>query len=143
MHDSHLPGFLFDSVSSHTPAAFSKETLLNGRWLLGGIPKQAEGIWRDLLEMNEARQHMFLQRVLFLHQVTKTKAGKAQVLRLPPTQWDMEADVACLAGAVLEKMQSFRDPNNLLTVPAETIQSVMSRFIEGCLDAIQSLRKLQ
>jgi hypothetical protein len=116
------------------PAAFSRETLLNSRWLLGGVPRDCEGIWRDLLEMNDGKQHLFLQRVILVHTIAKKKAGKAQVLRLPAATWNQEADVSCLAGAVLEKMQSFRDPQNLLTFPGETIKAVMNRFIEGTLD---------
>ena len=116
------------------PAAFSRDTLLNSRWLLGGVPKDCEGIWRDLLEMNDVKQHLFLQRVNLVHSIAKKKAGKAQVLRLSPATWNQEADVACLAGSVLEKMQSFRDPQNLLTFPGETVKAVMNRFIEGKLD---------
>ena len=75
-----------------------------------------------------------MQRVLFSHTVTKKKAGKAQILRLPSHVWELEADVACLAGTILEKMRSFRDPSNLLVFPVETIKMVMTHFIEGLLE---------
>ena len=98
------------------------------------MAKSAEGIWRDLLEMTESRQELFMKRVIFCHTVTKKKAGKAQLLRLPPNVWDLEADVCCLGSAVLEKMSTFRDPSNLLAFPKETLESVMTSFIEGALE---------
>lgn len=88
--------------------------------------------------MDSGKQHIFMQRVLFVHGVTKKKAGKAQILRLPNHVWELEADVACLAGTILQKMQSFRDPSNLLVFPVETIKMVMSRFIEGLLEGNHS-----
>ena len=83
--------------------------------------------------MNEVKQHIFIQRVLFVHSVLKGKAGKAQVLRLTPSVWDQEADISCVAGSVLEKMQSFRDPQNLLVFQPDTVKAAMTRFIEGIL----------
>ena len=124
--------------SPFCPAAFSRDTLLNSRWLLQGVPRGSEGIWRDILEMDSGKQHIFMQRVLFVHGVTKKKAGKAQILRLPNHVWELEADVACLAGTILQKMQSFRDPSNLLVFPVETIKMVMSHFIEGLLEGNHS-----
>lgn len=115
-------------------AAFSKDCLLNGRWLLGGCPKQVAGIWGSILEMNNAKQLMFLQRILFLHSLTKQKAGRAQVLRVAAQVWDLEADVSCLAGFVLEEMREHRTPENLLRFPAETLVTVMNQFLEGYLD---------
>lgn len=85
------------------------------------------------MEMNELKQHLFLQRILFIFEVTKRSAGKAQVLRLSLQQWNSEVDVLCLAGFVIEEMQRFRDPNNLAVFTNETLAIVMSRVIEGLL----------
>eukprot|EP00435_Cladocopium_sp_Y103_P025652 s2929_g6.t1 len=115
-------------------AAFSKDCLLNGRWLLGGCPKQVAGIWGSILEMNSAKQLIFLQRILFVHSLTKQKAGRAQVLRVAAQVWDVEADVSCLGGFVLEEMRQHRTPENLLRFPGETLITVMNQFIEGYLD---------
>ena len=128
------PVVRFLQSSSHLgPAAFSRDTLLNTRWLLGGVPRGAEGIWRDLLEMSAGKQHVFIQRVLFIYEITKKRAGKAQILRLPNSQWEEEADIACVAGSVLEKMTSHRDPQNLQIFPNDVIKSTLTRFIEGWL----------
>ena len=67
--------------------------------------------------------------------MTKQKAGRAQVLRVPGQVWDAEADVCCLGGFVLDEMRTFRTPDNLLRFPAETLVRVMNQFIEGCLEA--------
>ncbi|CAK9078165.1 unnamed protein product, partial [Durusdinium trenchii] len=90
--------------------------------------------------MNELKQHLFLQRILFIFEVTKRSAGKAQVLRLSLQQWNSEVDVLCLAGFVIEEMQRFRDPNNLAVFTNETLAIVMSRVIEG--DFHEELRPL-
>ena len=115
------------------PAAFSQSTLLADRWLLGGVPPKADGVWHDVLKMDPGKQHVFLQRVLFIHDVTKRKAGKAQSLRVPQATWDLEADLACLGGFILESMKTHRDPENLVVFPVETIATVLTSFIEGFL----------
>ena len=90
------------------PAAFHKENLLATRWLLNGVPKTAEGIWYEALQMDECKQLLFMERVLFIFDVTKIRAGKAQVIRMNSQQWHQEADIACLAGHVMNLMTSFR-----------------------------------
>ena len=69
-------------------SAFSKDCLLHSRWLLGGCPPKLVGLWADVLEMTEAKQHIFMQRILFVFDVTKQKAGRAQILRVPAQTWD-------------------------------------------------------
>lgn len=86
-----------------------------------------------MLEMTEAGQNIFLQRVLFIFDVTKRSAGKAQVLRLSLQQWQTECDVCCVAAYVLEEMRRFRDPENTMVFPAETLAIVINRLIEGWL----------
>ncbi|CAK9002335.1 unnamed protein product [Durusdinium trenchii] len=81
--------------------------------------------------MNEGKQHIFMQRVLFIFEVTKQKAGKAQVLRMPVSQWALECDICCMAGYVLEQMQHRKNSDNLIVFPEETIKLVMNRLIEG------------
>lgn len=83
--------------------------------------------------MNDAKQHIFLQRVLFIHDLTKRRAGKAQVLRLSTTEWLAEADLCCCGGYVLEAMRTARDPDNLVMFSVDTVKTVMARFIEGSL----------
>lgn len=92
-----------------------------------------EGIFAEMLTMNEGKQHIFMQRVLFIFEVTKQKAGKAQVLRMPVSQWALECDICCMAGYVLEQMQHRKNSDNLIVFPEETIKLVMNRLIEGCL----------
>ncbi len=86
------------------------------------------------MEMSETKQHIFMQRVLFSYDITKKRAGKAQILRIPMAQWEQEADICCLGGEILEKMRTFRDPSNLTVFPIETIAATLTRLIEGSLD---------
>lgn len=113
-------------------SAFSHNTLLNGRWLLEGLPGGADGMWHDVLKMTATKQHIFMQRILFMFEVTKRKAGKAQVLRVTQDVWDHEADVCCFAGDVLEHMRTARDENNMLIFEPKLLATLLSNFIEGC-----------
>ena len=111
--------------------AFNKDILLSDRWLLGGCPRSAEAVWHDVLKMTIPKQKLFMDRGLFVFEITQAKAGKAQVLRLSSQQWMAEADVACLAGDILERMESHRNSDNILLFPPDTLKMVKQRFVEG------------
>lgn len=101
------------------------------RWLLEGFPRGAEGIWFEVLVMNAPKQVLFLERILFLFELKKRKAGRAQILRVSPPEWHTECDICTLGGYVMEAMETARDDNNLLIFKPETIKMVRNRFIEG------------
>lgn len=88
-------------------------------------------MWGEILQVDAAKQHIFLQRVLFMFDCVKRSAGKAQSLKLSLERWNYECDMACLGGYVLHEMQQHRNEENLHVFPAETIALLMSRFIEG------------
>lgn len=93
-------------------------------------------MWADILEMTEQKQILFMKRVLFVHSLTKKKAGRAQILRLAPAQWQLEADIACLTGNIIGKMKDYRDPSNNICFPAETLVKVTNLYIEGYFAAL-------
>ncbi|CAK9001480.1 Uncharacterized protein SCF082_LOCUS6940 [Durusdinium trenchii] len=66
-----------------------------------------------------------------MFQVTSRSAGKAQVLRVGLDRWNQECDLSCLAGYILDEMYRFKDPENLLVFPNETIALLLNRYIEG------------
>lgn len=123
-------------------AVFSRDTLLQSRWFLQEKPKGVEGIWSDILTMNEASQHIFIQRVLFVFDVNKRSAGRAQSLRMSKSDWSLEADLSCLAGYVLAAMRQFRDVDNKTVFDDQTIGILMTRFIEGWLFSMNDLAPL-
>ena len=120
-------------------AVFSRDTLLQPRWFLSDKPKGTEGIWSDILKMNDGKQHIFIQRVLFVFEVDKRSAGKAQSLRMSKGDWAAECEAACLAGFVVEEMQKFRDPENAVVFEPTTITAAVVRFIEGLFDQSMNL----
>ena len=115
------------------PAAFHQSTLLGDRWLLGAVAPKADGVWYEIMTVDEGKQHVILQRVLFMHNIAKGKAGKAQSLRISQTVWDLEVDLACLAGHILDAMASYRTPDTLLVFDQAVIKAAMTNFIEGTL----------
>lgn len=44
------------------PVAFSKETLLEQRWLLGGTVRVASSLWHSVLQMEADKQLLFMER---------------------------------------------------------------------------------
>ena len=45
-----------------TLSAFSKELLLDSRWLLEGTGKAACTLWHDILRVNPFKQDLFMER---------------------------------------------------------------------------------
>ena len=115
------------------PAAFSQQMLLNGRWLLDGVPSGVDGLWYDVLKMTSAKQYIFISRVLFIYEVAKRKAGKAQILRISPSDWDVEADICCFAADVMESMRVARDENNMQIFATDLLTTLLNNFLEGYL----------
>lgn len=114
--------------------AFSKDCLLNDRWLLGGVPKRSEGIWYEVLLMTAEKQLLFLKRVLFLHSLAKRRAtSKSAVLRLAPAEWAFEADHMSVLAHCLATMKTHRNPavGNALVFPEEVLNTLQQRAIEG------------
>lgn len=122
------------ALNSVFPAAFSKENLLNGRWLLDGLPANAEGVWHDILKMNDFKQFIFIQRILFMFEITKRKAGKAQILRVSHDVWEFECNMCCCAAETLSAMRVARNDDNIILFEDEKIRTVMNNLIEGYFD---------
>lgn len=87
--------------------------------------------------MDSEKQTLFMERVLFLFEITKAKAGKAQTLRLSLQQWLVEADVACLAGDIMFMMGRATNADHVILFPVETMKLVRQRFIEGTFGIVQ------
>ena len=85
--------------------------------------------------MDAAKQHIFIQRVLFVFELNKRSAGKAQSLRMAKQDWAMECDVSCVCGHVLAQMQQFRDADNKVVFTNDCIATMMNRAIEGYLSS--------
>ena len=96
--------------------------------------KDSSGIWYDVMKVTAATQIVFLERVFFIHSITKAKAGRSQTLKLALNLWNSEIDVTCLACYVFEKMRSHRTPENNLTFTEEVVKTLVHRYIEGCLE---------
>ena len=78
------------------PAAFNRDTIVDTRWLVGGLPKLTNGAWYQILQMTPFKQELFLQRLFHLHDISTRRAGKASLVRLSPDQFSLECDRMCL-----------------------------------------------
>ena len=109
------------------PEAFAKETLLSNRWFLGQSAPQSDGIWHMVLTMSEAKQEMFLERIMMLHRIAlKKRSGKATPVRLTLRQWEQEASIMAALGHVFFEMC-----NNPSTFNPEQLASARVKIMEG------------
>lgn len=86
--------------------------------------------------MTEASQHVFLQRILFMFDINKSKAGRCQSLKVPLATWNLEADLCAFMRYIMEQMRTHRTSDNNLVFPAEVMKTVMQSFIEGTFGMI-------
>ena len=95
-----------------------------------------DGCWADICKMDSPKQELFLERILFLHQLAVSRTtSSSQSVRLPLGQWEKEIEICCTAGYVLKSMAEHVDPDLLNTrvFSDEMIKQVKNRVIEGKL----------
>ena len=119
-------------------AAFSHNILLNGRWLLGGTPKDAKArqshAWSTLLTVSEQKQELFVERILFIHELAVRRGAKSMAtLRLSLSDWDLECDRFCVLGAALGHMEAALDDKGERLFSNDLIDALCRRAIEGIL----------
>ena len=82
--------------------------------------------------MNEDKQGLFMDRVLFLHGVALCRAGKASVVKLSIAEWNSECDKMCCISYMGEMARLHDDDGNLLFDDG-TVASIRQRALEGYL----------
>lgn len=86
-----------------------------------------------MLTMSRAAQCIFMQRVLFIFEVSKRSAGKAQSLKLTTAQWMAEADMSCFACYIMETMRTHRDDANQVVFGTPVLEILVKNFVDGRL----------
>ena len=118
-----------------TLSAFSREFLMDSRWLLDGLPKTA-GLcahWHSILKMCPSKQAMFLERLFHLHDVQQRRAGRACVTRLSQEQWLAEIDSICLQSYIYDSMIVSKDSRDNALFDLDTLKKVKLGIMEGNL----------
>ena len=106
-------------------SAFTRETLLDKRWLLGGTSRASCGLWHGILTIDDVKQRLFMKRLLHLHTVHCRRAGRACLMRMSSDQWLAEIERICLLGYIFNDMMK----NEAFDV--ETLQKVQIGILEG------------
>ncbi|CAE7208972.1 unnamed protein product [Symbiodinium sp. CCMP2592] len=87
---------------------------------------QTDGIWHEILKINNVKQELFMDRVLLLHRVAlKKRAGKASNVRLSLAKWDAETNIMAALGHVLQEMgnqPSMFSPEHLKAARAKVLE---------------------
>ena len=118
-----------------SPSAFGRDHLLSERWLLGSTSKSADGIWTEIMQVDQHKQKLFINRVMFLHSlaVGRVSVQTTTAVRLTASQWEAEVELACAGGYVMDKMSQARDAENKPVFSESVIKNCWGRFIEGSL----------
>lgn len=120
------------------PAAFSNQLLLDGRWMLGGSSRdpsiKSMHLWSSILTMDDAKQNIFIQRVLMLHEIALKQGGRASIPRLALSDWNTLADQFCFLGHCLKHMWEKTDSSGNRMFNDALITSICKRCVEGTLD---------
>ena len=117
---------------------------MDDRWLLGGTSKdqrvKSSHEWSNILKIDPDKQALFLERVLYLHDLASRRGGRSASLRLGPAEWATEVDRMALAAHIMNLMRSCRDPDgDLLFCPAD-LRKFLDRVVEGLLGMIMRTR---
>ncbi|CAL1143924.1 unnamed protein product [Cladocopium goreaui] len=116
-----------------TLSAFSRESLMDVRWFLDGLPKTT-GLcahWHSILKMGSTKQAMFLDRIFHLHDIQRRRAGRACVTRLSQEQWVAEIDSICVQTYIYDNMVISKDPKGNPQFSLETLKKVKLGIMEG------------
>lgn len=123
--ERHLHSFRWEQ------SAFSKDLLLEKRWLLQGSVKVSCSMWHSILTVDEEKQCLFIDRILMLHSISAKRASSRTILRLTQQEWCQEVDICCVLGWLLVEMTraQFDDGTNMF--PFEILDAALKRCIEG------------
>ena len=111
--------------------AYSLENVKSYRWHLGSSGR-SEGMWKDILTVNKAKQVCFIQRVHFAFQVRRRQVKAAVHARMHQEQWDATLDGVCFLTWVLECMRTTTmDDGATQLFPADVLRSAFQKVLEG------------
>ena len=124
---------IFTFSAQLIPAAFGREHLLSERWLLGSSSRGADGIWHGVLEVEPGKQALFMDRVLFLHNlaVGRVSVQATSALRLSSEAWEAEVELACLGYHCLEEMRKAKDSKGDALFAQGLLDTARIRYLEG------------
>ncbi|CAL1133840.1 unnamed protein product [Cladocopium goreaui] len=123
----------WDMISKHlhryrvAESAFGKETLNNGRWLVGAGPNSSgcNALWHSILTVDAEKQVLFLRRILFLHNRAVSRGGRASTIRLAVTER------MCLMQYIIHEMKLARDHDGNAIFEPDTVEKVTKRCVDG------------
>jgi uncharacterized protein (DUF924 family) len=81
--------------------------------------------------MDEKKQDLFMQRVLFLHNRASRRGGRAASSRLTASEWNNEAERMCTACFIFEQMAMAVSHTGEKMFAGDVLQKVIKRCIDG------------
>ncbi|CAL1149068.1 unnamed protein product, partial [Cladocopium goreaui] len=107
-------------------SAFCSATLSNAQWLVGAAPSSGcNAVWHQILSVTEAKQVLFMRRVLFLHDRAVRRGGRAASVRLSI------AERMCVMQHILHEMSLAADHNGEGIFEPGTTDKVAKRAVDG------------
>ncbi|CAK9065321.1 unnamed protein product [Durusdinium trenchii] len=103
--------------------------------MLGGSSRdpsiKSMHLWSSILTMDDAKQNIFIQRVLMLHEIALKQGGRASIPRLALSDWNTLADQFCFLGHCLKHMWEKTDSSGNRMFNDALITSICKRCVEG------------
>ncbi|CAE7938743.1 unnamed protein product, partial [Symbiodinium necroappetens] len=112
-------------------SAYSLEIVKSTRWHLGSCGR-AEGVWKDIMSVNKAKQVCFIQRIHFHFQVRRRQVKAAVHARMNQELWDSTLEGVCFLVWVLDAMRAARtDDGAALLFAPDVLRSCFQKVLEG------------
>lgn len=119
------------------PAAFTNQLLLDIRWLVGGMSRDPNSkkshIWTELLRVTPEKQCVFVQRVLFLHDLASRRGARSASSRLNIQEWGIECERMIFLSSMVLHMSVVTDDHGGRIFSDEVVRSIVLRCVEGWL----------
>ncbi|CAE7342829.1 unnamed protein product, partial [Symbiodinium microadriaticum] len=120
-------------LQSHvwSESAYSLETVKSVRWHLGSSGR-SDGVWKDIMTVNKAKQVCFVQRVHFHFQVKRRQVKAAIHARMNQEQWDGALEGVCFLVWVLDCMRAATTDDGVAPLfSSDTLRSAFQKVLEG------------
>ena len=87
--------------------------------------------WSKILEINAFKQALFMERVLWLHDLASRRSKGRASVRLGSQEWQEEADRMALAGHILEALATMIHDDGAKLFSDEVMEKIRTRIVEG------------
>ena len=109
------------------------DAMASGRRIQGSPPLGGATYGTTSSKLMKPNQYMFIQRIIFLHQVASRRAGRASTVKLSVSEWCTECDSMCVFTHTLQEMHRACDDSGNRLFSEDLLGNIKNRGLEGYL----------